>query len=241
MKKIMFALTLLAGAIGLPAESVPGFESDVFDTARGQVRITFIGHGTLMIEFGVKVIHVDPVSREADYSKFPRADIILITHEHQDHYDQRAVDSISKPETELILNPSVGQKSNGGTILKNGESAMVQGIPVRAVPAYNTTAGRSRFHPKGRDNGYIIDLGGLLIYIAGDTEKISEMTALKEIDIAFLPVNQPYTMTPKQAIEAAMMFKPKILYPYHYGETDVSGIENALKGSGIEVRVRDLQ
>ena len=241
MKNILFTLTLLAGAAVIPADPAPGFESDIFETARGQVRITFIGHGTLMIEFGEKVIHIDPVSREADYSELPKADIILITHEHQDHYDQQAIGIISKPGTEMIMNPAVGNEDGDGIILKNGESAIVQGIPVRAVPAYNTTADHSRFHPRGRDNGYIVDLGGFLIYIAGDTETIPEMADLRDIDIAFLPVNQPYTMTPAQAVEAAMMFKPGILYPYHYGNTDVSVIVKALKGSDTEVRVRDLQ
>ena len=241
MKKVFFALSLLAWAAGLQADPAYGFESDVFDTSAGQVRITFIGHGTLMIDFGAIVIHVDPVSREADYSKLPKADIILITHEHRDHFDRKAVDLISKPGTEIIMNPSVGQMNIDGIILKNGESASVQGIYVQAVPAYNTTEGRSRFHPEGRDNGYIINPGGLLIYIAGDTEVIPEMAAFKNIDIAFLPVNQPYTMTVRQAEEAALLFKPKVLYPYHYNDTDVYQIVAGLKGSGIEVRIRDLE
>ncbi len=241
MNKILFPLTLLSGSAGLTTEPVSGFESDLFDTDMGKVRITFIGHGSLMIEFGALVIQIDPVSMEADYSKFPKADIILITHEHQDHYEPRTIESISKPGTDLIVNPEVGKLLNGGNILKNGQTIEIQGISVHAVPAYNTTPEHSRFHPQGRDNGYILNPGGLVIYIAGDTEPIPEMSALKKIDVAFLPVNQPYTMTPKQAVEASLVFNPRILYPYHYGSTKLDGIVKGLKDSGIEVRIKAMQ
>jgi L-ascorbate metabolism protein UlaG (beta-lactamase superfamily) len=114
-------------------------------------------------------------------------------------------------------------------------------IKVEAVPAYNTTQGRTQFHPKGRDNGYILTIDGLRIYIAGDTEDIPKMKDIKDIDIAFLPCNQPYTMTPEQLIKAARTIKPKVLFPYHYGQTDVSGIPGQLKGDGIDVRIRHYE
>ena len=240
MKKLLFAFSILAGVTGFSSPWASEFENDSFETEKGSARITFIGHATLMIEFNGKVIHVDPVSAQADYSKLPKADIILVTHEHGDHFDPVVLNLISRPETDLVTNESVAAKFGTGKVMKNGDSMTVQGIPVQAVPAYNTTEGRSRFHPKGRDNGFVLNLGGLLVYIAGDTEDIPEMTGLKGIDVAFLPVNQPYTMTPVQAVNAAKQFKPRILYPYHYGDTDISGLPGALQNEGIEVRIRKL-
>ena len=124
--------------------------------------------------------------------------------------------------------------------MKNGERTQLEeDIEIEAVPAYNTTKGREQFHPKGRDNGYILTLDGLRIYIAGDTEDIPEMADIKDIDIAFLPCNQPYTMTPEQLVRAAKIIKPKVLFPYHYGDTDVSGIPVQLPG--IDVRIRHYE
>ncbi|MGW8209394.1 MAG: MBL fold metallo-hydrolase, partial [Syntrophobacteria bacterium] len=209
------------------------------------LQITFIGHGTLMFSFGGKVIHVDPVSREADYSKMPKADLILITHEHGDHLDPQAIELVRTEKTSIVLTEVCGSKISGGVVMKNGEVRNVQGLKIEAVPAYNLVHMRSPgvpFHPKGVGNGYVITFGKKRVYVAGDTENVPEMKKLKNIDVAFLPMNLPYTMTPEMVADAAKAFKPAILYPYHYGETDTSQLIELLQGVGeVEVRIRRMQ
>lgn len=221
-----------------------GFEQDRFKTPEGKdLVITFVKHGSLMLEYDGHVLLVDPVSDYADYSKFPKADLILITHEHHDHLDSKAIAATEKESTLIIVNPASQEKLGKGIAMKNGDRrSPVSYLNIEAVPAYNTTPGRDQFHPRGRDNGYILTLGGMRVYIAGDTEDIPEMKQLKNIDIAFLPVNQPYTMTPVQAAHAAEMIKPRILYPYHYGETKIQDLKDLLKkDKHIDVRIRQLQ
>jgi L-ascorbate metabolism protein UlaG (beta-lactamase superfamily) len=185
---------------------------------------------------------VDPFGQQADYRALPKADLILITHEHSDHLDPEAVAQISKQDTVIVANAASARKLKGAQVLGNGEKTKVHGLAIEAVPAYNTTAGRTQYHPKGRDNGYVLGFGETRLYIAGDTENIPEMSRLADIAVAFLPMNQPYTMTPEQAAAAARSFRPKILYPYHYGDTDPQKLVAALKNSpGIEVRVRNLR
>ena len=234
----LFALVLAA-----PVYAEYGFETDTIQTDKGSLKITFIGHSSLILEWNSLVIHVDPVSREGDYSKLPKADLILITHHHGDHFDPGAIAAIQTGKTTLVVNPEVGKKIEGETItMKNGDVQTLMGLRIEAMPAYNTTEDRSRFHPKGRDNGYILIMGGKRIYIAGDTEDTPEMKQLKNIDVAFLPMNQPYTMTPAQVATAAKAFRPAILYPYHYDDTDVSELVRLLKGENdIEVRIRQMQ
>jgi L-ascorbate metabolism protein UlaG (beta-lactamase superfamily) len=220
------------------------FEEDVFATSAGELTITFLGHGTLMLSFGGKVIHVDPYGKAADYSTLPKADAVLITHEHQDHLDRAALDRIVTPSTETILTPKCAGILGWGTVMKNGDAASVLGIPVRAVPAYNIVHRRDTgqpFHPKGEGNGYVLTFGDTTVYIAGDTENTPEMKALSGITVAFLPMNLPYTMSPEMVADAALAFRPKILYPYHYGQTDTGRLEALLKGSGIEVRIRKME
>lgn len=235
------ALMIMAAAF-FGAGQALGFEMDRFEADGGKISIYFIRHGTLMILYNKLVIHVDPVGQYADYGKLYKADVVLITHEHSDHLDPKAVALVEKKGTRIIINQAGRDQLGKGEVLRNGDSATVKGVKISAVPAYNTTEGRDRFHPKGRDNGYVLDIGGKRIYIAGDTEDIPEMADLKNIDIAFLPVNQPYTMTPQQAAHAARVIRPKVLYPYHYGETDVSVLPEMLKDlSGTEVRIRNLK
>jgi len=221
------------------------FESDIIKTASGDLKITFIGHATLMLDFGGKVIHIDPVGQYADYSKLPKADMIFITHEHSDHLDVKAIETIRKDTTILIMNEACAEKVKGGIVLKNGDRKTIEGLEIDAVPAYNIVHMRSEgvpFHKKGAGNGYIIKFSDKKIYIAGDTENIPEMKRLKKIDIAFLPMNLPYTMTPEMVADAAKAFKPEVLYPYHYGETDTSKIVSLMKNvPGTEVRLRKLK
>ena len=220
------------------------FESDVITTTPDYLKITFIAHGTLLFHFNDMVIHVDPVGRYADYSKMPEADIIFITHEHGDHLDPDSVKKIRKPDTEIVLTEKCAEKISGGVVMKNGDFRTVKGIPVRAVPAYNIVhkrAGGAPYHPRGVGNGYVIQFGYTKVYVAGDTENIPEMKELSGIDIAFLPMNLPYTMSPEMVADAVRMFNPKILYPYHYGNTDTSKIVELLKDKkDCEVRIRKL-
>ena len=218
--------------------SEQGLEVDTIKTNKGDLKITFVGHGTLMFEFAGKVIHVDPVSRETDYTKLPKADLILITHEHGDHLDPQAIETIKKDGTQIVLTKTCAEKVKGGIVMQNGDVKTIEGFKIEAVPAYNP---EKNFHPKGQGNGYVITFGDKRVYVAGDTENIPEMKNLKDIYIAFLPMNLPYTMSPEMAAEAAKVIKPKILYPYHYGQTDTSKIVDLLKDSGIEVRIRQMQ
>ncbi len=219
--------------------SEQGFEMDTIKTSKGDLKITAIGHGTLIFEFAGKVIHIDPVAREADYTKLPKADLILITHEHGDHLDAKAIDTIKKDGTKILLTKTCAAQIPGGIVMKNGDANSVDGLKIEAVPAYNLDPA-TRFHPKGNGNGYVITFGDKKVYVAGDTENIPEMKNLKDIDIAFLPMNLPYTMSPEMVAEAAKVIKPKILYPYHFGQTDTKIIVELLKDSGIEVRIRKL-
>ena len=223
------------------------FATDIFTTPNGkEVVITAIKHASLRIQFDGLEIQVDPVGAKCapatDYSAFPKADLVLVTHEHFDHFDRDAIAALQKEGSQIITNPNVRKMLGAGIALANGDSRKLDnGIVLDAVPAYNTTPGRDKFHPKGRDNGYILTLDGLRIYIAGDTEDIPEMAKLKDIDVAFLPCNQPYTMTPEQAAKAAKTIKPKVLFPYHYSESPVQKVADLLAGSGIDVRIRNYR
>jgi len=221
-----------------------GFEQDVFATENGDLTITFIGHGSLMFEFNHLIIHVDPYSQLADYSQLPKADLILITHEHQDHLDHEALAEIQTGQTDLVISESCARQIAGGIIMKNGEKQTVRGLPIEAVPAYNIVHMRDSgqpFHPKGIGNGYLITFSNLKVYIAADTENTPEMKSLTGIDIAFLPMNLPYTMTPEMVADAVKAFQPGILYPYHYGSTDPQKLIKLLRDeSGIDVRIRQL-
>lgn len=220
------------------------FETDLISTSVGELSITFLGHGSLLMGFQGKNIFVDVFGEVADYSKLPKADVVFFTHEHFDHMDTKALVSIQTEKTVLVYTENCAQTLKGGIVMHNGDKQMVAGIPVEAVAAYNLVHKRPSgdpFHPKRSGNGYIFTFGGTRLYVAGDTENTPEMKALKAIDVAFLPMNLPYTMTPEMVADAALAFRPKILYPYHYGETDVSKLVGLLKGEkGIEVRIRKM-
>jgi L-ascorbate metabolism protein UlaG (beta-lactamase superfamily) len=234
-------LTIILGVI-MAASVVYGqkkFQEDVIKTSGGDLRITFIGHGTLMFSYAGKIIHIDPVSMYADYTTLPKADLVLVTHEHGDHLDAKAIGNIRTANTVIASNAAAAKSISGAIVMKNGDTQTLAGIPVEAVPAYNP---EKQFHPKGNGNGYVLTFADKRVYVAGDTENIPEMKALKGIDIAFLPMNQPYTMTPEQVADAAKVIKPKVLYPYHFGNTDTAKLVELLKDEKeIEVRIRDLQ
>lgn len=244
MKKLFTAL-LAMGLGGFLAMASELFEKDVFRTSEGDLEITFIGHGSLVLEYTGRTLHVDPFGRLADYAQFSEADLVLLTHDHHDHLDPDALAQIRGKETVLVLTESCAQRVDGGIVMKNGDTRSVWGLSIEAVPAYNIVHTRDNgepFHPKGVGNGYILAFGDTRVYVAGDTENTPEMKALRNIDIAFLPMNVPYTMTPEMVADAARAFRPKVLYPYHYGETDPARLVSRLRDTpGIEVRIRRMR
>jgi L-ascorbate metabolism protein UlaG (beta-lactamase superfamily) len=243
MKTSFLLINILAFGLAAGVGAQDEFETDLIKTSAGDLEITFIGHGTLMFNFG-KVIHVDPFSQMADYGKLPKADMILLTHEHPDHLDLKALNSVRTEGTVVVLTETCARQIEGGIVMNNGEVKSIEGLKIEAVPAYNLVHKRDNgepFHPKGRGNGYVITFGDTRVYVAGDTENTPEMKALEGIDIAFLPMNLPYTMTPEMVADAAKAFKPKILYPYHYGKSDTSRLVDLMKDTKeIEVRIRRM-
>jgi L-ascorbate metabolism protein UlaG (beta-lactamase superfamily) len=221
------------------------FETDTIKTSAGDLKITFLGHGSLYFTFAGKIIYVDPFSAVADYSTLPKADIVLLAHEHMDHLDLKALNPVRTDKTIVVLPEVCAKQVEGGLVMKNGDVKTVGGLKIEAVPAYNIVHKRETgqaFHPKGVGNGYIITFEDKRVYVAGDTENIPEMKNIKNIDVAFLPMNLPYTMTPEMAADAAKTITPKILYPYHYGETDTSKLVALLKDTKeIEVRIRKMK
>jgi L-ascorbate metabolism protein UlaG (beta-lactamase superfamily) len=245
MVRIFFPLACAAILAVLHSSTEDSFERDVMRTSVGELEITFIGHGTLMMKFGGKTIHIDPWGRLADYQKLPKADLILVTHHHGDHLDPKAIEQLYTKETVILLTQKCADELKMGTVMKNGDTQTVFGIKVEAVPAYNLVHKRpdgSPFHPRGEGNGYVLTFGDTRIYIAGDTENTPEMKALTKIAVAFLPMNLPYTMTPEMVADAAKAFRPNVLYPYHFGETDPTALAGLLRESkGIEVRIRKMK
>ncbi len=239
--------TFLSIVLTLSVAAQDQFDSDIIKTSDGDLTMTFIGHGTLMFQFNNMLIHIDPTMREADYSTMPDADLVLITHQHGDHLDPTALKHIMKKGTAVVMTETCSENLEGfssAIIMKNGESKTINGIFIEAIPAYNIVHKRSNgkpFHPKGEGNAYLLSFGDKKVLIGGDTENIPEIEALKDIDIAFLPMNLPYTMTPEMVADAARAFKPSILYPYHFGDTDPQELVELLKNEDdIEVRVRKL-
>ena len=223
------------------------YEVDVFTTPGGKtVRFHALVHASIRIQYDGKEIQIDPVTKLGDrtihYANMPKADYLFVTHEHGDHFDREAINMLSADNTMLVTNRRCADMLEYGTVMANGDKLTIaDDFIVEAVPAYNTTEGHQQFHPKGRDNGFIITLDGLRIYVAGDTEDIPEMAGIKDIDIAFLPCNQPYTMTTDQLQKAARVIRPKVLFPYHYGRTDVSQLPQQLKADSIDVRIRHYE
>jgi len=245
VKKVILFTLFLSILFPMSLNAQEKFETDVIKTSAGDLEITFIGHGTLMFNLGGKVIHVDPWTQLADYSNMPKADLLLLTHEHRDHLDLKAIEILRTEKTDVVLTPTCLSQVKDGIVMNNGDVRIVKDLKIEAVPAYNIVHMRSKgvpFHPKGVGNGYVITFGDKRVYVAGDTENTPEMSVLTDIDIAFLPMNLPYTMTPEMVASATRAFKPKILYPYHYGETDTSIIVELLKDvDQTEVRIRKMK
>jgi L-ascorbate metabolism protein UlaG (beta-lactamase superfamily) len=235
MKYALLTMCLAAVALAAPA-------TEEFKTSAGVLKMTPIQHGSLTLEAGGQVIEVDPAisgfgAAPPDFSKVPKADIVLITDIHDDHLDPTSLAKVRKTGTTVVIPGAASSKVPDGVVMKNGETKKLGPWTIEAIPMYNLKNGP--YHEKGRGNGYIVTYGGLRIYIAGDTEGIPEMRALKNIDVAFIPMILPYTMSPADAADAVKAFHPKVVYPYHYGQSDLKVFEAALKGTGIDVRIRN--
>ncbi len=233
---------VLAPALALAAAGiVHAAVAETLPAAGGDISIVPINHATLQLRYGGHVIDVDPVP-QASFEGLPAPDIILITDIHSDHLDPGTVAKLKKPATRVVAPAAAAAKLEGATVMANGETQTIDGIRIEAVPMYNLQRGPAAgqlFHDKGRGNGYVLTLGGKRVYIAGDTECTPEMKALKNIDVAFIPMNLPYTMPPSEAAACVRAFMPKIVYPYHYRGQDLAAFASALKGTGIDVRIRD--
>jgi L-ascorbate metabolism protein UlaG (beta-lactamase superfamily) len=242
MKRILVLLILTNMTLSAFSQSVPAV--DKITTSSGVVELNFIGHGSLMFSLKDYFIYIDPVTTSGSYDNLPKADLILVTHEHSDHLDVNLINKLRKDGSILFASAKAAASVPWAKSMKNGDSEVINGIKVQAVPAYNIKNMRAPgqpYHPKGAGNGYVITFGDKKIYVGGDTEDIPEMSDLKNIYAAFLPMNLPYTMTPEMVRDAVLSFKPAILYPYHYGNTNTSEIVNLLKDTGIEVRIRNLK
>jgi Predicted Zn-dependent hydrolases of the beta-lactamase fold len=247
---------VVAGMAGLPLAGYaaglagPGFAqdqedampADIVTTAAGDLAIHPVDHASLVLAWDGRAIYVDPVGGAERYAGLPAATAVLITHGHGDHFDVPTLEAVAAG-LPILANQDVFDKlpealKAKATALANGESGELDGVPLRAIAAHNITEDRLRYHPVGVGNGYVLSFGDVEVYVAGDTEPTEDMLALTDIDVAFLPMNLPYTMTPEQAAEAINTFRPAIVYPYHYGDSDLSVLETAVE-DGIEVRLRN--
>lgn len=218
-------------------------KTETYATGSGDLKVTLLGHASVMFQYAGKTIFVDPFSKVVDFSTLPKADLILITHEHFDHLDTIAINQIKTENTQFVVSPTVKEILGHGQALKNGESTNSLGLFIEAVPAYNRVHKRPDgefYHPEGRGNGYVIHFGTLKVYLAGDTENIPEMDNLRNIGIAFLPKNLPYTMDDSMFLDAAAKVKAKHLYPYHFSEFNEAKLLPKLKKMGIDVVVRPM-
>jgi len=238
-------LALLTGVSTPSARSADKSEGDHVATSDGDLVIHPINHATFVMGWKDKTIYVDPVGTGKRFDGLPKPDLILVTDVHGDHLSPETLEAVADAKTTIVAPSAVAEKlpeklRKQTTVLPNGETKSVAGISIEAVPMYNLTADRLKYHDKGRGNGYVVTLGGKRVYISGDTEDIPEMRALKDIDVAFVCMNLPYTMTVDQAASAVREFKPKIVYPYHYRGSDVEKFKKLVgEHSGVEVRLRD--
>lgn len=241
----LLSLTALTASGAYAQTTETAFERDLISTGNGDLEIVFLGHASLMLEYGGLTVHVDPWSKVADYSKLPKADLLLLTHNHADHLDPEALRYALDEATDIVCPESCADACPGATVLRYGDSATVRGLRIEAAPSYNLTnlknPGGRLVHPRGLCNGYIVDFGGMRVLFAGETENVPELAGIEDIDICFLAVDGVYNLTPEMAAVTAKVFAPKVLYPIHYADADVALLASLLEGTGIEVRIRDMR
>jgi L-ascorbate metabolism protein UlaG (beta-lactamase superfamily) len=237
-------LIVLILLFGSALQSQPIFPKDTIETDNGPLIITFVGHASLIFEWNGETIHIDPSSREANYYKLPKATMIFITHHHGDHCDPASLKAISQEKTKTFMSSRAHEKWSQGMVLRPEQSVTVKGITIETLPAYNIVHQREDgvpYHEFGEGNSYVITLGEKRILIGGDTENTPEMKALQNIDIAFLPMNLPYTMTPEMVADAAKGIQPKILYVYHYGKSDLKAIRELMADEkDVDLRIKRM-
>lgn len=246
-------LTGTAAAIGsitlLPyAARAASHMGDMFESAGGDITVHPVNHASFVMETPAGIIYSDPVGDPSAYADLPPPALILVTHEHGDHYNAETLAALAGEDTQILANPAVfgmlpdGVKSKASEIA-NGGSTTFNGLTIDAIPAYNTTEDRLSFHPQGRDNGYVLGFDGFRVYISGDTEDIPEMRALQDIGLCFLCMNLPFTMSAEQAASAVAEFKPRFVYPYHYrgrdGGTQDPQAFAEMVGDAAEVKLHD--
>ena len=239
--KVRFSMLVIAFLSTMSFFAYAAAEPQVFPTSAGPVRITPLNHASTLIEAGGKVIYLDP-AKPVNFAELPKADLVLITDIHGDHMDPESIKEVSKADTEIFAAPAVVETITHAKPIANGETKTWQKWTIEAIPAYNIKRGPAPgklFHDKGRGNGYVLTYGGKRFYFSGDTEGVPEMRALKNIDVAFVCMNLPYTMPPDEAADAVKAFHPKIVIPYHYRGSDLSVFQKDLEGTGIEVRLLD--
>lgn len=233
----------LAGASLLPPLAGAQEDGDSYPIEGGEIVVRPVRHASLVLTVPGMVIYADPVGGAAPYEGLPRPNLVLVTHEHGDHFDPATLAALVAADTRLVTNPAVHDKlpedlKARATPLANGETTTVGEVEIEAIPAYNMTQDRTKYHPKGRDNGYVLTLGGGgSVYIAGDTEDTSEMRALSDILVAFVPMNLPFTMSPEQAARGVAAFAPDYVYPYHYKGSDPQVFADALARAGAKTKV----
>lgn len=240
MRSVLFPIFFLLA--GFSAQAQP----DEIKTSNGILKITPVQHASFVMEWNGNTIYVDPAGGRRLYENFPRPTLILITDIHGDHMDRKTLDSIKFQNAIMIMPPAVADSlknygSRKAVVLRNGEQTMEKGMSIRAIPMYNLPEKPDSRHPKGRGNGYLLNIGDKTIYISGDTEDIKEMRSLSGVDIAFVCMNMPYTMHVEQAAEVVTDFQPKIVYPYHHRGQDINEFKRLVdkEGKKIEVRLRD--
>jgi L-ascorbate metabolism protein UlaG (beta-lactamase superfamily) len=246
-----FGLPALGLAVLLPvmgplagsADGVP--TSDSIATEDGALKIFPINHATLVLQWKDRTLYVDPVGGAKAFQGLSKPDLILVTDIHGDHFSKETLGELAGPSTKLVCPAAVAERltpdlRQSTSVLTNGQTGELLGVKIEAVPMYNLTADRLKFHNKGRGNGYVVTLGAKRIYLSGDTEDIPEMLALKNIDVAFVCMNLPYTMTVEQAARAVRTFKPHVVYPYHYRGSDLNKFKELVgTDAGVEVRLRE--
>ena len=240
---VAIAVAMLAGLAGVAIAQIAG---DAVSTSQGDLVIHPIDHATFVMGWNGKAIYVDPVGGADRFAGLPSPDVILVTDIHGDHLNAETLLALATPQTTIVAPAAAAEQLPAGlmgqtTTLANGETRMLDDIGVEGVPMYNLTTERLQFHESGRGNGYVLTLGGVRIYIAGDTEDVPEMRALQNIDVAFVPMNLPYTMTEEQAASGVTAFAPDVVYPYHYRGSDVEKFKSLVEagGGGTEVRLRE--
>ena len=217
--------------------------AETLAAANGDITIHPVHHASLVLQWHGQTIYVDPVGGGGKYAAFPKADWVLITHEHGDHLDRATLEAVVQEKTVIVAPAAVGRLlpenlRKQARILANGQTEKPAGFTIEAIPAYNLAPEKTKFHAKGNGNGYVLTLGGKRLYLSGDTEDIPEMRALTGIDAAFVCMNLPYTMTVDQAVSAVRAFKPKVVYPYHSRGTDVARFKKEVEASpDIAVRL----